>query len=153
MTLDESFTGGVLARRIFDALRVTIADIGASDLKVTKSQIVFRRRRAVAWAWIIGRYLRGDRAPLVLTIALSREDMSKRWTQIISPAIERYPHRLELQGPEEIDLEVRIWLHEAWSRAEKPVMSSAGICGPTLHRESWRVHELGWGPSWRLHPS
>jgi hypothetical protein len=117
MTLDEFFTGRDLSRRIFDSLSLAIGDMGPSDLRVTKSQIAFRRRRAFAWAWIPGKVLRGDRAPLVLTIALSREDASKRWKQIVNPANGRYTHHLELRGPEEIDPEVCNWLHEAWSQA------------------------------------
>ena len=117
MTLDEFFTGRDLSRRIFDALCVAIGNIGASELRVTKSQIAFRRRRAFAWARIAGKYLRDDRVPLVLTVALNREDTSKRWKQVVIPPNGRYTHHLELRGPEEIDPEVCMWLLEAWSQA------------------------------------
>lgn len=40
---------------------------------MTKSQVAFYRRKAFAWAWMPGKYLRGRGAPLVLTLALRRQ--------------------------------------------------------------------------------
>jgi hypothetical protein len=117
MTLDEFFSGRDVARRIFDALNQAIGDLGPSELRVTKSQVAFRRRKAFAWAWVPGMYLRGDHAPLVLTLALRRKDTSKRWKEVIEPAKGRFTHHLELRSTEEIDGEVRAWLAEAWSQA------------------------------------
>jgi hypothetical protein len=70
MTLDEFFSGYGESRRIFDALHAAIEALGAVNVRVTKSQVAFRRRRAFAWAWVPGRYLGGGHAPLVLTVSL-----------------------------------------------------------------------------------
>ncbi len=67
--------------------------------------------------WVPGMYLRGDQAPLVLTLSLTRKSSSNRWKQVVEPTKGRYTHHLELRSADEIDHEVRAWLHEAWSEA------------------------------------
>jgi hypothetical protein len=117
MTLDEFFAGHEAARRIFDVLQRTIATLGPAEICVTKSQVAFRRRRAFAWAWTPDRYLRGQHAPLVLTVALRRRDLSPRWKEIVEPAPGRFTHHLELYAEAEVDEQVRAWLYEAWTGA------------------------------------
>jgi hypothetical protein len=89
-----------------------------ADVRVTKSQVAFRRTRAFAWAWMPGMYLRGDTAPLVLSVALRRRDASPRWKEIVEPAPGRFMHHLALYSPTEIDGDVLRWLQEAWEQAE-----------------------------------
>ena len=48
MTLDEFFTGREASRRIFDVLRAAIAALGSAEMRVTKSQVAFRRSKAFA---------------------------------------------------------------------------------------------------------
>jgi hypothetical protein len=115
--LDEFFGGRSRSRQIFDALRAAVEALGPSEVRVSKSQVAFRRRRAFAWAWLPEMYLRGDHAPLVMTLALRHKDASIRWTQVVDPAKGRFTHHLELHSADEIDDEVRAWLREAWSDA------------------------------------
>ena len=117
MTLDDFFAGRDESRLIFDTLRAADAAVGEAELRVTKSQVAFRRRRAFAWAWIPGTYLRGRHAPLVLTVSLRRRDSSTRWKEIIEPRPGRFTHHLELYTPSDIDDQVRTWLREAWADA------------------------------------
>ena len=117
MTLDDFFAGRDESRLIFDTLRAADAAVGEAELRVTKSQVAFRRRRAFAWAWIAGTYLRGRHAPLVLTVSLRRRDSSTRWKEIIEPRPGRFTHHLELYTPSDIDDQVRTWLREAWADA------------------------------------
>ena len=118
MDLDEFFAGREESRQILGTLRRAIEAIGPAELRVTRSQIAFRRRRAFAWAWTPDRYLRGPRlAPLVLTLALPRRDPSPRWKQVVEPVPGRFTHHLELRSPAEIDAEVHAWLREAWAAA------------------------------------
>ncbi len=117
MTTDEFFTGQDEARSLFEALRRAAEGLGAFELRVTKSQISFRRRTAFAWAWIPGRYLRGRPAPLVLTVALRHRDRSARWKEVVEPAPGRFTHHLELRTVEEIDQQVEDWLALAWEQA------------------------------------
>ena len=74
MTVDEFFSGYEESRRIFDALRTAIDALGPVEVRVTKSQIAFRRKKAFAWAWAPGMYLRRGHAPLVLTLSFARRD-------------------------------------------------------------------------------
>lgn len=117
MDLDEYFAGWgsqSASRLIFEKLRAAVDAIGPAQLRVTKSQIAFCRRKAFAWAWIPARYLRGNTAPLVLTIGFSARDSSPRWKEIVEPARGRFTHHLELFSPAEIDAEVLSWLEKAY---------------------------------------
>ncbi len=116
MTLDDFFPGRAASRRIFDAMAAAVASVGEAELRITKSQVAFMRRRAFAWAWLPEMYLRRG-APLVLTVALRRRDASSRWKQVVEPAPGRFTHHLELYAPEDVDAEVVEWLAEAWRDA------------------------------------
>ena len=117
MTLDEFFAGRPDSRQIFEALRIAVDALGPVEVRVTKSQVAFRRRRAFAWAWMPGAYLRGQVAPLVLTLPFRRRDPSPRWKEVVEPYPGRFTHHLELRSPAEIDDEVRAWLQETWTAA------------------------------------
>jgi hypothetical protein len=117
MTLDEFFAGQEDSRRIFDALYLAVDAVGPAEIRVTKSQVAFRRRKAFAWAWMPGTYLRGKHAPLVLTLSLSRRDSSPRCKEIVEPTPGRFTHHLELRSAADIDGQVRSWLQEAWESA------------------------------------
>lgn len=117
MTLDEFFAGWDESRRLFEVLRRAVDELESVRLRVGKSQVAFSRRRAFAWTWIPGRYLRGEHAPLVLTVSLHRRDVSPRWRQVVEPAPGRFTHHLELHVPADIDTEVHAWLREAWESA------------------------------------
>jgi hypothetical protein len=118
LTLVEFFAGWEESRRLFEVLRGAVDELGPAQLRVGKSQVAFSRRRAFAWAWIPGRYLRGEHAPLVLTVSLHRRDASPRWKQVVEPAPGRFTHHLELRAPQDVDSEVRAWLREAWTAAK-----------------------------------
>ena len=117
MILEQFFAGHEDSAVIFDALRRAVAAIGPAELRVSKSQISFRHRKAFAWAWMPAMYLRGPRPPLVLTVALRRRDASPRWKEVVEPYPGRFIHHLELRSAAEVDDEVRAWLREAWALA------------------------------------
>lgn len=117
ITLDEFFLGYGESRRLFDTLRDAINTFGTAELQVTKSQIAFRRRKAFAWVWIPGKYLRGNTAPLVLTLSFRSRDPSPRWKEIVEPSTGRFMHHLELYSTHDIDGEVHDWLRDAWAVA------------------------------------
>ena len=115
--LDAFFAGYDASRRIFDALRDMIESIGEAELRVSKSQVAFSRRRTFARVWIPDRYLGPGHAPLVLTLGFWRRDPSSRWKEVVEPAPGRFMHHLELRCVEEIDAQVLAWLREAWDAA------------------------------------
>ena len=51
MALDEFFEGAEASRPLFEAVRAAVESIGTVEMRVAKSQIAFRRRKAFAWAW------------------------------------------------------------------------------------------------------
>jgi len=118
MTLDEYFAGQKESRQLFEAVWAAVEAIGPVELRVSKSQVALRRRRAFAWVWMPGKYLRGKVAPLVLTISLRRRGASPRWKEIVEPAPGRFTHHLELYQAGDVDGQVRDWLREAWGEAE-----------------------------------
>ena len=115
--MDEFFAGQEASRRIFEAVREAVASIGPAELRVSKSQVAFRRRTGFAYAWMPGMYLRKGDVPLVLTVGLRRRDDSPRWKQVVEPAPGRFTHHLELRSAAEVDDEVCGWLQEAWEAA------------------------------------
>jgi hypothetical protein len=117
MEITAFFADWPESAKIFEALRTAVENLGETKMRVTKSQIAFRRRTGFAWAWVPGRYLGGNRPPLVLSIALRHRDPSLRWKQVVEPARGRFMHHLELTKAADLDDQVRLWLHEAWVEA------------------------------------
>ena len=128
-TLDEFFAGQEESRQLFEAVRGAVEAIGPVELRVGKSQVSFRRRKAFAWAWRPGQYLRGKTAPLVLTLSFASRDSSPRWKQIVEPSPGRFTHHLELYSVADLDDEVRGWLRDAWAAAG-PRSRSHGLHEP-----------------------
>lgn len=116
-TLDEFFADREPPRRIFDKVQQVIQSIGPAEIRVSKSQVAFSRRKPFAWVWRPEQYLRYKAAPLVLTLSFRQRDSSPRWKQIVEPAPGRFIHHLELYAPADIDAEVRAWLQIAWEAA------------------------------------
>ena len=117
MTVDEFFAGHVASRAIFDAVLAAVTAVGPADVRVTRSQVAFRRRTGFAYVWMPDRYLRPGDVPLVLTIGLRRRDDSSRWKSVVEPAPGRFTHHLELRSVAEVDEQVSDWLREAWKEA------------------------------------
>ena len=112
MTPDEFFEGHEASRRLYEAVVAVMGRVGPAEVRITKSQIAFRRKRSFAWVWRPGRYLRAKVAPLVLSVSLDHRDQSTRWKQIVEPAPGHFMHHLELPTTMEIDEDVLRWLRE-----------------------------------------
>jgi hypothetical protein len=117
MTLDEYFAGKDESHQLFETVHSMIRAMGAVDVRVTKSQIAFYRRKAFAWAWMPDKYLHGRVAPLVLTLSFRHKDMSPRWKEVVKTATGRFTHHLELYSMSDLDDEVKNWLQAAWMQA------------------------------------
>ena len=83
--------------------------MGDANARVTKSQsqIASRRKRAFAAAWIPAKYLRGNAAPIVLTLFPPYRDRSERLKEVIEPAPGRFTHHFELAAVDDVDAEVK----------------------------------------------
>jgi hypothetical protein len=117
-SVERFFAARADSRRIFGAVERAVRRAGAAEVRATNSQVAFRRARAFAWAWIPGRYLAGERPPLVLSVALRRRDRSPRWKEVVEPRPGWFMHHLELERAKDVDAEVAGWLAEAWEAAE-----------------------------------
>jgi hypothetical protein len=111
------FAGHPMARSVFDRVEAVVAGAGGCTVRVSTSQVAFRRRRGFAYLWLPGRYLTRPSAQVVLTVALGRRDSSPRWKEVVHPARAHWMHHLEVHDPAEIDEEVAGWLREAAARA------------------------------------
>lgn len=117
MTLDEFFESREESRQLFEGVYEVVNAIGHSEIRITKSQIAFRRRKTFAVVWMPGKYLHGSVAPLVLTLSLSSRNTSPRWKRIVKISERRFTHHLELYSIKDIDDEVRGWLVDTWMSA------------------------------------
>jgi predicted transport protein len=117
MNLDDFFGEERVARSLFDALAKEIARFGGATIRVSKSQVAFRRRKNVAVVWMPRMYLENQGAPLVLTLSFQWKDDSPRWKEVTQVSPGRFTHHLELHRLQDIDSQVKDWLHAAWEAA------------------------------------
>jgi hypothetical protein len=94
-----------------------IASIGPAEIRVSKSQVAFRRRRGFAYIWIPGQYLSNPTADVVLSIATPEPLESDRWKEVVRPGPTTWMHHLEVRSIEELDREVLGWLTLAFDAA------------------------------------
>jgi hypothetical protein len=114
---EDLLDGHPVAMSVYKKVRSCLADLGPFEVRTTKSQIAFRRRRGFAYLWLPGQYLKTPDAEVVLSIALGRHDRSARFKEVGHPATRHWMHHLELHGADEIDDEIVEWLREAAERA------------------------------------
>jgi len=117
LAVDDFFSGHEDSRKIFEAVRAAVLSLGPVEIRVTKSQVAFRRATGFAYAWMPAKYMHRGDVLLVLTVGLRRHDSSPRWKQVVKPAPGHYIHHLELRSEYEVDEQVHLWLKEAWETA------------------------------------
>lgn len=93
-----------------------VDSLGPHEVRVSRSQVAFRRRTGFAYLWRPGQYVTSD-VPAVLSIALPRQDASPRWKEVVHVSPGVWMHHLELHSPAEVDDEVGAWLQEAYDAA------------------------------------
>ena len=116
-TPEEFFSGHPDALSAFRRVCAILDRLGPFDVRVTKSQVAFRRKRGFAYLWMPGQYLSKPTAEVVLSVALDRRDESPRFKEVAHAAPAQWMHHLELRGPGDLDDEVAAWLREAAERA------------------------------------
>ena len=109
----EFFAGRPLGLAVYERVRSIVEGFGPVEVRVSKSQVAFRRRRGFAYLWLPGMYLANPAADVVLSIALRRRIDSPRWKEIAQPAPMTWMHHLEIHDLAELDDEVAGWLREA----------------------------------------
>ena len=117
-TPEDFFAGHPRGLETFEAARSIIDRLGPNDVRVSKSQVAFGRRRGFAYVWMPGQYLAKPEAEIVLSIALGRRVPSSRFKDVVHVAPAHWMHHLEIQDLGDLDDEVEQWLREAADRAE-----------------------------------
>jgi hypothetical protein len=91
--------------------------LGPVTVRVSKSQVAFRRRRGFAYLWMPGMYLANPGVEVVLSIALDRELASSRFKEVVHPSPRTWMHHLEVRSLDDLDAEVLGWLLAAYEAA------------------------------------
>jgi hypothetical protein len=105
-----------VALTVLERVASIVERFGATDVRVSKSQIALARRHGFAYLWRRRQYL-GKGAEIVLSIALGRRDESPRFKEVVHPSPKHWLHHLEIDDPAAVDAEVTGWLREAFDRA------------------------------------
>lgn len=115
-TVERFFEGAPAAHRLYLAAERIAMEPGPCEVRVSKSQISFRRRRGYAYLWRPGVYVNSS-VPLVLSLALPRHLDSPRFKQVVHPSPGTWMHHLELTDTSQLDAEVRDWMVAAYDAA------------------------------------
>ena len=110
------FAGSPDGLSLFRSIAQAVDEIGDVQIRVSKSQIAFRRRRGFAYVWRPAQYIDSD-VPAVLSIALDRQLHSSRFKEVVQPSTKVWMHHLELREPAQVDEEVKSWLRQAYDAA------------------------------------
>lgn len=115
-TPEEFFADSPAGLALFREVAAAVEALGGAEVRVSTSQVAFRRRTGFAYVWRPGRYVRSD-VPAVLSLALRRRLDSPRFKEVAHPAARVWMHHLELHQTAELDEQVRAWLAEAYASA------------------------------------
>ena len=110
------FADEPVGEQVYDEVVRLVDRAGPATVRVTKSQVAFRRRRGFCWLWRPAMYLRDPAAPVVVSVALPRRDEGNRWKQVVEVG-GHWMHHLEVRDVAEVDREVAAWLAEAYACA------------------------------------
>jgi len=113
---EEFFAGHPDGQAVAAAVVRAVDAVGRHEVRVSRSQVAFRRRTGFAYLWRPGQYVASE-VPAVLSIALPHEVASQRWKEVVHPAAHVWMHHLELRTPDEVNDQVRTWLAEAHDAA------------------------------------
>jgi hypothetical protein len=114
---DAFFAGHPDSLAVYERVLAMLGTIGPVEIRTTRSQVAFRRRRGFAWLWLPGRWLARPGAEVVLSIALGRHDDSPRFKEVAHPARDIWTHHLEVRSIGDLDKEVESWLRAAFEHA------------------------------------
>lgn len=116
-TPEDFFAGHPNALEAFTKVRAIVERLGPVEVRISKSQAAFWRKRGFAYVWMPSQYLKSAAAEVVLSIVLGRLDGSERFKEVAHPSPAHWIHHLELHDPSDLDEEVEGWLREAADHA------------------------------------
>ncbi|EYR65193.1 hypothetical protein N866_05955 [Actinotalea ferrariae CF5-4] len=116
-TVEDALEDSRCGLAVHEAVLAALRTAGPVEVHPTRTQVAYRRRRAFAWLWWPGRWLRHPTADVVLTVSLGRVDDSPRWKEVVHPTRLHWVHHLEVSTAADVDAQVAAWLREAYDRA------------------------------------
>lgn len=118
MEAEDFFAGHTASYAAYQRVRGLIEEIGPVEVRTSRSQVSFRRRRGFAYLWMPGRWLAHPAAETVLSIALPAPLTSPRFKEVVHPSPRIWMHHLEIHDlDDDVDREVAEWLAEAYAAA------------------------------------
>lgn len=120
-TVEGFFEGRPEAFRCFEAIRKEIEAIGPVKLEVMKTQVSFASKRKFAWVWLPQMWIRKrPQTSITLTFCLDREVRHPKIVEAVEPGPGKWTHHVLIDGIEDLDDEVRLWLKEAYDFGRRP---------------------------------
>ena len=108
MTLEDYFsTGPARERPIFEAVRDHLLTVGPVHVEPVSVGIFLKRSQSFAQLRPMTRWV-------ALSFGLRRELRSTKISRKVIPYGNRYHHVVNLEGPHDVDDDVREWLTEAY---------------------------------------
>ncbi len=111
---EELFDGRAL--EIYRVVADEVCGWDGIEVRVARTQVVFRRRRGFGYCWDPRVHLRTD-VPLVVSFALPREASHDRIKEVVHPSRTTWMHHIEIRSTGEVDEVVLGYLREAWEAA------------------------------------
>ena len=111
------FAGSELGLALYRRVQGLLDEVGPCDLRVTRTQVGWARRRGFAFLWQPGRWLRNAAAEVVLTIASDHRIESPRWKEVVEVRPGLVTHHLELYEAADLDAHVADWPADAYRAA------------------------------------
>jgi len=114
---EEHFSQAPLALAVYERVAALIEELGGAEVKVSATQVAFRRRRGFAYVWTPpGR--NPATSPAILSIAYTHRIVSDRFREVVQPRPNIWQHHLWVDDPGDLDEEVFAWLEAAYDDAE-----------------------------------
>ncbi|MDQ1245985.1 MAG: hypothetical protein QG597_352 [Actinomycetota bacterium] len=122
----EAFFGGDdLGLAALSWVQTQLTACGGAELRVTRTQVGWARRRGFATLWS-PRRATGHGAPWALTIHLSQRLDSPRFKQVVEVRPDLWAHHLELWDAASLNDDVAAWLHRACDDASHVTVLDPG---------------------------
>ncbi|KQQ85442.1 MULTISPECIES: DUF5655 domain-containing protein [Micrococcaceae] len=115
-TVERFFAGSPDALAVYGEVSRIASSFGDVEVRASKSQVAFRRRRGFAYLWLPGMYLRSAVA-VVLSLALPFESASPRFKEIAHPSPSIWMHHIEITDASQVDAAVAGWMRQAYDFA------------------------------------